>query len=259
MSGPVAEPGGPERLRQAMAEFVTEVHRTYRDEMRSMPPAVQGRLPLVRGVPFQVAAVGVRNLHVVATAEPLGAPGDGQVEVRGSVPPIEWTLRFYDVTVLPALGRLDETENPAVAGVRRALGVSTWIYHLMVEPGSALDGHRAMHVGAGLANSHAGVARDFDAMRRYGAGREELVDEMEAATTAGLLRAPAMLASALVPDDERVAELARGLRPDPEELRRAVLSALRHGSRSGRITPDRPSPGGSGPPALLLCEAEHLP
>ncbi len=228
MNGPPAEPGSPERLRQAMAEFVTEVHRAYRDEMRSMPPAVQGRLPLVRGRPFQVAAVGVRNLHVVATTEPLGAPGDGQVEVRGSVPPIEWTLRFYDVTVLPALGSLDESENPAVTGVRRALGISTWIYHLMVEPGSSLDGHRAMHVGTGLANSHAGAARDFDAMRRHAAGQEELVDEMEAATTAGLRRAPAMLASALVPDDERVAELACGSAPDPEQLRRAVLSALRH-------------------------------
>lgn len=228
MNGPLAEPGGPERLRQAMAEFVTEIHRTYRDEMRSMPPAIQGRLPLICGVPFHVAAVGVRNLHVVATTEPLGAPGDGQVEVRGSVPPIEWTLRFYDVTVLPALGRLDESENPAVTGVRRALGISTWIYHLMVEPGSSLDGHRAMHVGTGLANSHAGAAQDFGTMRRLAAGREELVDEMEAATTAGLRRAPAMLASALAPDDERVAELARGPRPDPEQLRRAVLSALRH-------------------------------
>jgi hypothetical protein len=215
-----------------MAEFVTEVHRTYRDEMRPMPPAVQGRLPLLSGGPFQVAAVGVRNLHVIATTESLGARGDGQVEVRGSVPPLEWTLRFYDVTVLPALGSLDESEGPAVTGVRRALGISTWIYHLLVEPGSSLDGHRAMHVGAGLANSHAGAARDFDAIRRQAAGQEELVDEMEAAATAGLRRAQAMLAAAIMPGDERVAELARCPAPDPDELRRAVLEALRQGPRS---------------------------
>jgi hypothetical protein len=213
-----------------MAEFVTQVHRSYREEMRSMPPGVQGRLPLLCGGPFRVAAVGVRNLHVVATSEPFGAREDGQVEVRGCVPPLEWTLRFYDVTVLPALEALDEEGGPAVAGVRRALGISTWIYHLVVEPGSALDGHRAMHVGAGLANAHAGAARDFDAMRRQAAGREELVDEMEAAATAGLRRAQAMLAAAIAPGDERVAELARGPAPDPEELRRAVLEALRrHG------------------------------
>ena len=234
MTGPAAESGGPERLRQAMAEFVSEIHRTYRDEMRSMPPAVQGRLPLLCGGPFRVAAVGVRNLHVVATSELLGAPGDGQVEVRGSVPPLEWTLRFYDVTVLPTLGTLDESSEPAVVGVRRALGISTWIYHLVVEPGSPLDGHRAMHVGAGLANAHAGAARDFDAMRRQAAGREELVDEMEAAATAGLRRAQAMLAAAIAPGDERVAELAHGPAADPEELRRAVLEALRQGSRSRR-------------------------
>ena len=233
MTGPVAEPGGPEQLRQAMAGFVTEVHRTYRDEMRSMPPAVQGRLPLLCGGSFRVAAVGVRNLHVVATSEPLGAPGDGQVEVRGSVPPLEWTLRFFDVSVLPALGALNEDDGPAVTGVRHALGISTWIYHLIVEPGSPLDGHRAMHVGAGLANAHAGTARDFEAMRRQAAGREELVDEMEAATTAGLRRAPAMLAAAIVPGDVRVGELVRGGAADPGELRRAVLEALRRGQGSG--------------------------
>jgi hypothetical protein len=214
-----------------MAGFVAELHRTYRDETRVMPPAAQGRLPLLRG-PFWVAAVGVRNLHVVATGEPLGARGDGQVEVRGSMPPLEWTLRFYDVTVLPALGAVDEGGRPAVAAVRRALGITTWYYHVVVEPGSPLDGHRAMHVGAGLANAHAGAASDFDAMRRQAADREELVNEMEAAATAGLRRAQAMLAAAIAPGDERVADLARGPAADPGELRRAVLDALRRGGGS---------------------------
>lgn len=234
MSDPAPEPGSPERLRQAMAEFVTQVHRTYRDEMRSMPPAVQGRLPLICDGLFRVAAVGVRNLHVIASSERLGARGDGQVEVSGSVPPLEWTLRFYDVTVLPALRALDEEGGPAVTGVRRALGISTWLYHLVVEPGSPLDGHRAMHVGAGLANAHASVAQDFDAMRKHSVGREELIDEMEAAATAGLRRAQAMLAAAIVPGDERVAELAHAPAPEPEELRRAVLEALRRDRYSQR-------------------------
>lgn len=143
-------------------------------------------------------------------------------------------MRFYDVTVLPALRALDEEGGPAVTGVRRALGISTWLYHLVVEPGSPLDGHRAMHVGAGLANAHASVAQDFDAMRKHSVGREELIDEMEAAATAGLRRAQAMLAAAIVPGDERVAELAHAPAPEPEELRRAVLEALRRDRYSQR-------------------------
>jgi hypothetical protein len=110
----------------------------------------------------------------------------------------------------------------------------------------------------GLANSHAGAARDFDAMRSHAAGREELVDEIEAASTAGLRRAPAMLASALVPDDERVAELARGPRPDPEQLRRAVLSALRHRHQTGTSRTGPTIARRRGPASPVSPEAERL-
>jgi hypothetical protein len=215
----------PEDMRQAMADYVRTVHQAYASAAAPQPPAVRGRMPLLVA-PFTVVAAGVQNLHVVGTRERLAGARGPEVEVEDRVDGLEWTLRFYDPVVLPALGVIDERTAPAGDQVRRAIGITTYLYHLIVQPGSQLTGHHAGHAGAGLANAHAAEARDFEAIRARAGGREALVDEMEGAALAGLVRAQALLARELVPHDERVQQLARG-RPDPAALRRAVLEALR--------------------------------
>ncbi len=143
-----------------------------------------------------------------------------------------WEVRFYDPVVLPALGLIDERQAPAGDRVRRTLGITTYLYHLVVQPGGQLTEHHATHAGAGLANAHAAQARDFEAIRAHAGGREMLVDEMEGAAVAGLRRAQALLAREIVPWDESVAALAARPSASADELRRAVLAAVR-GSASG--------------------------
>jgi hypothetical protein len=217
---------GPESMRQAMADYVRTVHQAYVSAAESQPPAVRGRMPLL-AAPFTVVAAGVQNLHVIATRERLARPTGPEVEVEDQVDGIEWTLRFYDPVVLPALGVIDEHTAPAGDRVRRSVGITTHLYHLIVQPGSQLTGHHAGHAGAGLANAHAAEARDFEAIRARARGQESLVEEMEGAALAGLMRAQALLAREIAPDDEQVQALVAGSDPDPAALRRAVLDALR--------------------------------
>lgn len=217
---------GPEAMRGAMADYVEAVHRAYLEVARLQPPAVRGRMPLLEG-PFTVVAAGVRNLHVIATREPLPAPRGPEVELEGELEGLAWTVRFYDPVVLPSLGLIDEGAGPAGEQVRRALGLATHLYHLVVRPGAELGAHHAGHAGAGLANAHVAAARDFETIRAHVPGREGLVDEMEGAARAGLSRAQALLAREIVPGDETVAALVAGGVPDPVEVRRAVLAAVR--------------------------------
>ena len=216
----------PEDMRAAMADYVEAVHRAYLDVADLQTPAVRGRMPLI-GAPFTVVAAGVSNLHVIATRESLAPPRGQEVELEGRLEGLVWTLRFYDPVVLPALGLVDERAGPAGTEVRRALGLATHLYHLVVRPGAELGAHHASHAGAGLANAHVAAARDFEAIRAHARGREALVDEMEGADRAGLRRAVALLAHEVVPWDERVGELAAEASPDPAALRRAVLAAVR--------------------------------
>lgn len=226
-----AEPSGPERMRQAVADYVRWVHEAYVTAARTFPPGVQGRMPLLVGGPFSVAAVGTRHLHLVATREALGdaaATGRGPVvAVEGEAPPLRWTIHFFDPVVLPALGLLDERSGPAFEEVRRLLGIRTHIYHLTLQAAS-LAAHHAGHTGAGLAGAHAAAARDFEAIRAAVDGeRLALADELEGALIAGLPRAAGLLARTLAPEDGEVARLAAEAVPDPTALRRAVLHAVR--------------------------------
>jgi hypothetical protein len=193
-------------------------------------------MPLVAAGTFQVAAVGVRNLHVLATTEALGPLRGQEVELPGELPGLSWTLRFYDPVVAPDLGLIDESDGPAFAEVRHVLGIGTVLYHLIAQPGSGLTGHHAGHVGSGLANGHSAAARDFETIRARARGREALVDELIGASVAGLPRAQALLARAIAPRDERVAELADDSRPDPDEVRKALLSSV--GGRRDWRPPD---------------------
>ncbi len=207
-----------------MADYVRGVHQAYLSTAELQPPAVRGRLPLL-GEAFTVVAAGVRNLHVVATREPLSAPVGPEVELEEELPGMRWTLRFFDPVVLPALGLIDESAGAAGDRVRRALGLTTYLYHLIVRPGSELTGHHAGHAGAGLANAHAAEARDFEEIRAHAPGRERLVDEMEVASRAGLALAQALLAREIAPWDESLKRVE--VERSPAEVRRAVLGALR--------------------------------
>jgi hypothetical protein len=213
-------------MRRAMADYVRTVHRSYLSLAQVQPPALRGRMPLL-GERFTVVAAGVQNLHVIATRERLAAPTGPEVNLEEELDGMVWNLRFYDPVVLPELGLIDESSGSSGDQVRRALGLTTHLYHLIVQPGAQLTEHHAGHAGAGLANAHIAEARDYEAIRARARGREDIVDEMAGAALAGLVRAQALLARLVAPGDERIAELAAEPRPDPTELRRALLAALR--------------------------------
>jgi hypothetical protein len=220
----------PMAMRRAVAGYVEGIHRAYLQQAATFPPAVQGRLPLLAAGRFTVAAVGARNLHVLATGESLGPLRGQEVELVGELEGLTWTVRFYDPVVVPALGLIDESAGPAGGEVRAALGISTVLYHLVTQPGSGLSPHHAGHVGSGLASGHSAAARDFDALRARARGREALVDEMEGAAVAGLARAQVLLARAVAPHNAAVGaavdEQMRGAAPDADRVRRVLLEAL---------------------------------
>jgi hypothetical protein len=236
----------PQRMRQAMADFVAAVHEAYLAQARLLPPAAQARLPLLQAQRLTVAAAGARNLHVIGTAESFPAPVGQEVEVTGEADGLTWELRFFDPVVLPVLGLVAEADGPAPEEVRRVLGVGTYLYHLVVEPGSQLTPHHATHAGTGLASAHATAARELETIRAHAPGRQELADELAGATTAGLVRAQALLARELAPGDPAVAAAT-----DPAAIRAALVKALGATERTsvpGEL-PSRsgaPQPGGSG-------------
>lgn len=220
----------PEGMRAAMADYVRSVHQAYASGAAGQPPAVRGRL-LLYGEGVTVLAAGARNLHVIATTDRLAPPTGPEVALEDEVDGLRWTLRFFDPVVVPQLGLVDETAGPNHQAVRRVLGVSTAIYHLTVQPGATLSAHQATHAGAGLAMDHLADVRDFESIRARARGAEALVDELEGAAAAGLVRAQALLAAEVArrvaPWDDRVATLAAEAAPDPVALRRTLLAVVR--------------------------------
>lgn len=216
-------------MRNAVAGYVAGIHDSYLAQAATFPPAVRGAMPLLAAGTFRVAAVAVRSLHLVATTEPLGPLRGQEVELAGSAGEsgeLSWTVRFFDPVVLPALGLIDESAGPALAEVRRTLGISTVLYHLSASAGSTFSRHNAAHVGTGLASGHTAAARDFEAIRQRARGREGLVDELAGAARAGLSRAQALLAAAIAPRDETLRALAGQDAPDPREVRKALLASV---------------------------------
>ncbi len=220
----------PEDMRQAVAGYVQEIHRAYVDQAATFPPGVRGGMPLMAAGRLTVAAVGARNLHILATQEDLGPLQGPEVALEAEIGGVWWTLRFYDPVVLPELALLDESTEPAFDEVKRALGIDSVLYHFVAEPGAGLSGHQASHVGTGLANAHSAVRRDFDTIRSRVRGREALVDEMAGAARSGLVHAQALLAREISPYDEGVRTACESLdpsgRPDPDRVRRALLDAV---------------------------------
>jgi len=233
---------GPEQMRQAVAGYVAAIHRSYLAQADTFPPAVRGAMPLLAAGRISVAAAAARNLHLIATTEPLGPPRGQEVELAARDDGLAWTVRFFDPVVLPALGLVDETaEAPAFAEVRRLLGVATVLYHRTASPGSTFSPHNAAHVGTGLASGHTAAARDFEAIRERARGREDLVDELAGAAAAGLRRAQALLAAAIAPRDAVLAELAAAdPAPDPDQVRGALLASV--GGRT-QWSPAEPAAG----------------
>jgi len=216
----------PEEMRAAVAQYVEEIHRAYVAQAMTFPAAVRGRMPLLAPGPLTVAAVGARNLHVLATRDSLGPVHGQEVELTGSLEGLSWTVRFFDSVVLPELALIDESDGPAFAEVRHALGVATVVYHFVASPGTGLSAHQAAHVGTGLAGGHSAAARDFETIRNRVRGREDLVDEMAGAAAAGLVRAHALLAAAVAPNHAALSALATQARPDPDTVRRELLAAV---------------------------------
>jgi hypothetical protein len=219
-----ADPG---QLRDAMAAFVSALHGSYLDQARLLPVGERGALPLLRPGGLTVLAVGVRHLHVLATTAPLPAPQGPEVEVADSVPGLAWTLRFFDPVVVPALGLVDESEGPQPAEVRRVLGVPDVVYHLSVSPGGGLTPHHAQHAGTGLANQHAAVFRDHDAIRAHAGSRVELAEEYAVAERLGLHQASRLLAGRLAPRDAALTAVCADPQAGDDDVRRALLVALR--------------------------------
>jgi hypothetical protein len=230
-------------MRNAVAGYVAGIHDSYLAQAATFAPGIQGAMPLLAAGPFTVAAVAVRQLHLVATSESLGPLRGQEVEVAGEAGEageLRWTVRFFDPVVLPALGLIDESAGPALAEVRRTLGVSTVLYHLTAAPGSTFNRHNASHVGTGLASGHSAAARDFETIRQRARGREQLVDELAGAALAGLPRAQALLAAAIAPRDEALRALAGQDAPDPGEVRKALLASV-----GGRTQWSPREPGGA--------------
>ena len=215
----------PEDMRAAMADYVAGVHAAYARAAQTYPPAAQGRLEMLRR-PFTVAAAGSRNLHVIAAGDQLAAPRGPEVSSRHSQDGMEWTLRFLDPVVLPALAAA-EGDAPDPAAVRRVIGIGRHHYHLVVRPGSDLTAHHATHTGTGLANAHLAADRDYESLRALASADQGLVDELAAADAAGLTRAHGLLACALAPWSGPVRDASAS--GDRKEVRRALLAALRGG------------------------------
>lgn len=203
-------------MRHLVRDYVHALHTTYLDHVRHLPPAERGALPLVAAGEVTVLAAAARQLHLVATTQPLPAPQGQEVALADEHAGVAWTVRFYDPSVLPDLGTLTDD---AAAAVRRVLGVSDVVYHLTVGVGGGLSGHHAQHSGVALANQHAQVGRDLDGLRRALAHQEASVDELAACVRNGLHRAAGLLA----------ADLTRGqVTPPAGTPAPTVLAALVH-------------------------------
>jgi hypothetical protein len=147
---PPARGGG---LREALARYVTALHEAY----LAAAGEHAGELPLAAGR-FTVAVVAADRLHLLATRDALPPQRPHERPTESEAPPLRWQVRFLDASVVPALARGDA----ARVDVPHELGVTTVLYHLLVEVDATLDDHHAMHAGTGLAHAHL-AAREPDA------------------------------------------------------------------------------------------------
>jgi hypothetical protein len=181
-------------MREIVRDYVLAVHGTYLDHVRHLPPAERAALPLLAADGLTVVAAAGRRLHLVATTDRLPPPRGQEVELTDEHDGTVWTVRFYDPSVLPDLGVLDEDTPEAV---RQALGISDTVYHLTVDVGGGLSGHHAQHSGVALANQHTQVTRDLAVLRRAYPRAEPLLHELAVCARIGLDHAAALLTTEL--------------------------------------------------------------
>ena len=216
---------GPEAMRQRLADYVHALHAAYLQHLELLAPAERAAMPLARRETVTVAVAAARDLHLLATTDPLPAPRGPEVELGDEVGGVRWSLRFYDASILPELGLVagrgpDGSDDPAA--VRRVLGIADVIYHLSVSPGGGLGGHHAQHAGVALANQHASAIRDGHSLRQAFPGRESLVDELVIAERLGLDSATRLLARALAGPAATLPDHG-----DLSDVRKALLALAR--------------------------------
>ena len=220
-------PGRPEEMRERLADYVYALHKAYLTHVELLAPAERAGMPLAGQSRVTVAVAAARDLHLVATSDPLPAPRGPEVEVSDEYAGVSWVVRFFDPSVLPELGLLgaagsgEEGSDPVA--VRRVLGVADVIYHLSVSIGGGLTAHHAQHAGVALANQHAAAIRDGEAIRHAYPGKEHLVDEFGVAERLGLTHSARLLATAIAGPSLSADSLAG----DVAGLRRALLRQAR--------------------------------
>lgn len=208
-----------------MAAYVRGIMQAYADAARLLAPADRARLPLFASDALTIAVVGTRYLHLMGTSEGLPAPSGPEVAIDDSCEGLGWQVRFFDPVIIPALGLIDESERADPGSVRAQLGIRTYVFHLVVGPGSGLTPHHAQHAGTGLAHAHACAVRDFEAIAALAADRLDLVHEMQGAYVAGLPRAHALLASRIAPGPGLAIDGSASF----DEVRSTLLAHLRDG------------------------------
>jgi hypothetical protein len=219
------QPGGPEEMRERLSDYVYALHKAYLTHIELLAPGERARMPLAGQSRITVAVAAARDLHLIATTEPLPAPRGHEVEVADEFAGVSWVVRFFDPSILPELGLLgaagsgDEGTDPGA--VRRVLGVAEVIYHLSVSIGGGLTAHHAQHGGVALANQHAAAIRDGQAIRHAYPGKEHLVDEFVVAERLGLIHSARLLATAIAGSSLST----EALDGDVAGLRRALLRA----------------------------------
>lgn len=181
-------------MRDLVRDYVSALHATYLDHVRHLPPGERGALPLVAARPLTVIAAAARRLHLLATTDVMPALHGPEVEFTDDYQEVTWAVRFYDPSVLPDLGLL---EDDSPDDVRRVLGVADTVYHLAVAVGGGLDTHNAQHAGVALANQHAKTSRDLDSIRRALPQHVRAVDELGICVRTGLDLAAALVAADL--------------------------------------------------------------
>lgn len=180
-------------MRDTVRDYVSAVNTTYLNHVRHLPPAERGDLPLIAAPEITVIAAAARRLHLVATSDRLPAPLSPEIEVTDAHDTFQWKLRFFDSSVLPELGIVDDSPEE----VRRILGIRNTVYHLAVDVGSGLTPHHAQHAGVALANLHLKTSRDLDKLRRALPRQLRTVDEFGVCVRLGLARAAALLVNDL--------------------------------------------------------------
>lgn len=146
-------------LRHRLAAYVAAMHEAAVSAANDAGGTARDLL--LADEPFTVAIIAGRSLHLVATRDDLPTLRHHEQVLVGKLPPLTWSVRFFDATVIPGLGaqptRSTEAGDPEPDGAPDVtpadIGIETVIYHLRLDPTGELSTHHAMHAGTSLAHS----------------------------------------------------------------------------------------------------------